>query len=65
MLGDPQREDCDLDGEVVEVDTVEVFDADFRLREQHLMLGVELGEAFQDCVLNTMSLSVAQHGGPF
>ena len=46
-----RREDRHLDGEVVELDAVEVLDVDLRLGVQHLVLHVDLGEALQDRVL--------------
>ena len=58
MLGDPEREDRDLDGEVVELDAIEVLDVDLRLGEQHLVLRVEVGETFQDRVLELAQLLV-------
>src|SRR5690606_13846032 len=58
MLCDPQREDRDLDRKVIDLNAVEVLDVDPRLREEDAVLGVKIGESFEDGVLELAQLLV-------
>ena len=57
MLGDPHREDRHLDGEIVDLDAVEILDIDARLVEQHIVRS-QLLLPLQDRVLQAAQFLV-------
>src|SRR5699024_5584276 len=57
VLGDPHRDDRHLDGEVVNLDAVEILDIDARLVEQHIVR-TQILLPLQDRVLQTAQFLV-------